>query len=148
MTCTGWKKPTLLFSCSTLCLFVCQIKRSISCDKPMYYTRHCVIQCKPWALQAERKPIQAALSRLLPTVEGKTLTRGFLPTDFLWQGGKEIVFPRRKQLILFYFILFYFILFYFIFVAAGSLWISGYYDPGTSLINKINCFCIFFYKLI
>lgn len=41
-----------------------------------------------------------------------------------------------------------FILFYFIFVAAGSLWISGYYDPGISLINKINCHCIFFYKLI
>ena len=71
------------------------------------------------------------------------VTRGFFPTDFLWQGGKEIVFPRRKWLILFYFILFYFI-----FVAAGSLWISGYYDPGTSLINKINCHCIFFYKLI
>lgn len=64
---------------------------------------------------------------------------GVLSNCLSVQRGREIVFARRKWFILLY---------YFIFVAAGSLWISGYYDSGASLINKINCRCIFFYKLI
>lgn len=136
MTHIGLKSSSPFF-CSPL-LFVCQIACSINCDKPLHHVRHRAIQRKPKAPRAERKPSTLPSKGRYPLQREEAITRDFFPADFMWQGGKEIVFSRRKWLILFYFI----------FVAAGNLWISGYYHPGTSLINKINCHCIFFYKLI
>lgn len=62
----------------------------------LHYTWHHTIQCKPW-------DHGNAASRC----GGEKQSWGFFLADVLWQGGGEIVFPKRKWLIL-YFILFYF----------------------------------------
>lgn len=62
-------------------------------------------------------------------------------------GDKRNLIPQ-EEMACFILLSYCFVLFYFIFIAVGNQWISEYYDLGTSLINKINCYCIFFYKLI
>lgn len=81
------------FLVAHFCLFVCQITCSI---------KRCTIH---GIAQSSVNP--GIVAMLLPTVERKKREWGFFLADVLWQGGGEIVFTKRKWLIL-YFILFYF----------------------------------------